>query len=112
MIDAWRCCAARARRRIRTTAKTREALSSFTSVMLGSRMPIGTAKSKLVVALTLFGALAVGLTGASLLTRSRAALLQGLIERQNLLVQTRAHLLSDESRGLGTELQRLARLAD
>jgi DNA-binding NtrC family response regulator len=53
-------------------------------------MPIGTAKSKLVVALTLFAALAVGLTGASLLTRSRAALLQGIIERQNLLVQTRA----------------------
>jgi signal transduction histidine kinase len=75
-------------------------------------MPIGTAKSKLVVALTLFAALAVGLTGASLLTRSRAALLQGLIERQNLLVQTRAHLLSDELRGFETELQRLARLAE
>lgn len=75
-------------------------------------MRFGTPKSKLVLALTLFAALAVGLTGAILLTRSRAALLQGLIERQNLLVQTRAHLLSDELRGLETELQRLARLAD
>jgi len=75
-------------------------------------MSFGTTKSKLVLALTLFAALAVGLTGASLLPRSRAALLQGLIERQNLLVQTRAHLLSDELRGFETELQRLARLAD
>ncbi len=75
-------------------------------------MPLRTTKSKLVLAMTLFAAVAVGLTGAILLTRSRAALLQGLIERQSLLVQSRAHLLSDELRGLGTELQRLARLAD
>src|SRR5262249_21400859 len=76
------------------------------------QMRLGTPKSKLVFALTLFAALLVGLTGAILLTRSRAALLQGIIERQHLLVQTRAHLLSDELRGLEAELQRLARLAD
>src|SRR6202171_5385782 len=75
-------------------------------------MLLRTAKSKFVLAMTLFAALAVGLTGATLLTRSRAALLQGLMQRQDLLVQSRAHLLSDELRGLETELQRLARLAD
>jgi len=75
-------------------------------------MSLRTAKSKLIVALTAFAAIAVGLTGATLLTRSRAALQEGLIERQNLLVQTRAHLLSDELWGLESELERLARLAD
>ena len=80
--------------------------------MLASQMPLATPKSKLVLVLTVFAALAVGLTGAILLTRSRAALLQGLVERQKLLVQTRAHLLADELRGLETELQRLAGLAD
>jgi signal transduction histidine kinase len=75
-------------------------------------MLLRNAKSKLVVALTLFAAIVVGLTGGILLTRSRAALLEGLIERQALLVRSRAHLLSDELRGLETELERLARLAD
>jgi signal transduction histidine kinase len=75
-------------------------------------MLVRTAKSKLVLALTAFAALVVGLTGAILLVRARSALLQGLVERQQLLVQSRAHLLSDELRGLEAELQRLAGLAD
>lgn len=75
-------------------------------------MATRTSKSKLVLALTLFAALAVGSTGAMLVTRSRSALLQGLIERQHLLVQSQAHLLGDELRGLSAELQRLAGLAD
>ncbi|GEJ57809.1 sensor histidine kinase [Anaeromyxobacter diazotrophicus] len=66
----------------------------------------------LVLALTLFAAVAVGATGGLLLTRYRAAALAALADRQALLVSLQARLLDDEVGRLVSEMQRLSKLAE
>jgi signal transduction histidine kinase len=66
----------------------------------------------LVLALTLFSALAVGTTGGILLARYRAAALAAIADRQALLVSLQARLLDEEVARLVAEMNRLSKLAE
>ena len=66
----------------------------------------------LVVALTLFAAVAVGATGGILLARQRAAALAAVADRQALLVSLQARLIDVEVTRLLGEMARLSRLAE
>ena len=66
----------------------------------------------LVLALTLFAAMAVGVTGAILLSRHRAGALEAVAERQALLVSLQARLIDVEVTRLLGEMQRLSQLAE
>ena len=66
----------------------------------------------LVLALTLFAALAVGVTGGLLLSRYRDAALEAVTDRQALLVSLQARLIDDEVARLVAEMQRLSKLAE
>jgi signal transduction histidine kinase len=66
----------------------------------------------LVLALTLFAALAVGATGGVLLVRQRAASVAALAERQELLVSLQARLVEVEVERLVAEMTRLSQLAE
>src|SRR5512142_3436470 len=66
----------------------------------------------LVLLLTLFAAVAVGVTGAVLLTRHRTDLLGAVAERQALLVSLQARLIDVEVSRLLGEMQRLSQLAE
>ncbi len=66
----------------------------------------------LVLALTLFAAVAVGATGGVLLSRYRAAALDAVAERQALLVSLQARLIDVEVTKLQGEMQRLSQLAE
>lgn len=66
----------------------------------------------LVLALTLFAALAVGATGGLLLSRYREAALAAVADRQALLVSLQARLIDDEVARLVAEMQRLSKLAE
>jgi signal transduction histidine kinase len=67
---------------------------------------------RLVFAVTVFGALAVGATGAYLLVRYRAAVLDAAADREQILVGARAHVLGHELEALVQEVGRLSRLAE
>jgi signal transduction histidine kinase len=67
---------------------------------------------RLIFALTIFGALAVGVTGTYLLTRYRAAVLDAAADREQILVEARAHVVSHELEALVQEIGRLSRLAE
>ncbi len=66
----------------------------------------------LVLSLTLFAAMAVGVTGAVLLSRHRSDLLGAIAERQALLVSLQARLIDVEVTRLLGEMQRLSQLAE
>ena len=66
----------------------------------------------LVVATTLFAALAVGATGALLLARYKAAALAAIADRQALLVSLQARLIDVEVTRLRAEITRLSHLAE
>jgi signal transduction histidine kinase len=66
----------------------------------------------LVLALTLFAALAVGATGGLLLTHERNGSLAAVADRQTLLVSLQAHLIEGEVTRLLAEMQRLSQLAE
>jgi signal transduction histidine kinase len=66
----------------------------------------------LVLVLTLFAALAVGVTGGVLLSRHRSDLLDAVAERQALLVSLQARLIDVEVTRLLGEMQRLSQLAE
>ncbi len=66
----------------------------------------------LVLAVTLFAAVAVGGTGALLLSRHRTAALAAVADRQALLVSLQARLIDLELTRLVGEVQRLSQLAE
>jgi signal transduction histidine kinase len=66
----------------------------------------------LVLALTLFAAVAVGATGAVLLVRHRATALAALADRQALIVSLQARLVEAELERLVAEMTRLSSLAE
>jgi signal transduction histidine kinase len=66
----------------------------------------------LVVALTVFVAAAVGLTGALLVSRYRTAAIAALADRVSLAVTLRAHLVEAEVARLRGEMVRLSQLAE
>ncbi len=66
----------------------------------------------LVLALTLFAALAVGATGAISVSRFRDSALRAVADRTVLITESRAHLLGEELVRLRAEISRLSRLAD
>ena len=67
---------------------------------------------RLVFAVTVFGALAVGATGTYLLVRYRAAVLDAAANREQILVAARAHVIGHELEALVQEVGRLSRLAE
>ena len=67
---------------------------------------------RLVFAVTVFGALAVGATGTYLLARYRAAVLDAAADREQILVGARAHVIGHELEALVQEVGRLSRLAE
>jgi signal transduction histidine kinase len=69
-------------------------------------------RGQLILAFTLFAAVAVGATGAVLLARSWSASLQAVADRQRLLLESRAHLIGDELDRLVRETGRLSQLAE
>jgi signal transduction histidine kinase len=67
---------------------------------------------RLIFALTIFGALAVGATGTYLLARYRSAVLDAAADREQILVGARAHVIGHELDALVQEVGRLSRLAE
>jgi signal transduction histidine kinase len=67
---------------------------------------------RLVFAVTVFGALAVGATGTYLLARYRSAVLDDAAYREQILVDSRAHVIGHELEALVQEVGRLSRLAE
>jgi signal transduction histidine kinase len=65
-----------------------------------------------VLALTIFVALAVGSTGAILLSRYRAAAIDAIADRENLVVTLQARLIEAEVERLRAEITRLSQLAE
>ncbi|BDG08915.1 sensor histidine kinase [Anaeromyxobacter paludicola] len=65
-----------------------------------------------ILAVTLFAAVAVGATGGVLISRARRAALDASADRSALLLGQRARLLSDELFRLGGEMTRLSQLAE
>jgi signal transduction histidine kinase len=67
---------------------------------------------RLIFAVTIFGALAVGVTGTYLLARYRSAVLAAAADREQILVGARAHVIGHELEALVQEIARLSRLAE
>lgn len=60
----------------------------------------------LVIAITVFAVLAVGVTGGWLLVRYRSAAIAALVDRQRLMVRLQAHLIGSELTRLQNEMLR------
>jgi signal transduction histidine kinase len=73
---------------------------------------VGLHPGRLVFAVTVFGALAVGATGTYLLARYRSAVLADAAYREEILVGARAHVIGHELEALVQEVGRLSRLAE